>query len=165
MRIVVLADGEGFERALAHARAERGSLRGLAAPTSGALAGMIADAWDAIEGALRKAFIWGAEQAREAIETAVALTESLAAKAGNQLRDFQEAIVQHLRAFQSAFVEDTLSRVRSSVVLGGRTLALDNVELTHKVMLSNSLKATITEICSLTSSGETAIVARYKTGV
>jgi hypothetical protein len=162
MRIVVMAERDCFEKALASARAEQGAqLKGLAAPISGALGGMIAEAWDAIEGALRKAFAWGTDRAREAIDNAVALAESLAERAGKQVREFQEAITQRLRAYHATFVDETLARIRSSVVLGDRTLALDNVELTHKVILTNSLKATITEVCSLAASGETAIVARY----
>jgi|SRR5215471_5667059 len=163
MKILVLADADGFERALAQARATHGkALKGLAAPASGALAGIIAEAWDAIEGALRKAFVWGADRARETIDAATALTESLAEKAGNQAREFQDALLQRLRTFQNGFVEDTLARVRSTIVLGETTMSLENVELTHKVMLTSSLKAAITEICSLAANTETAIVARYR---
>lgn len=164
MRIVVLPETDGFEQALAQARATPGkTLKGLAAPPSAALAGMVSEAWDAIEGALRKAFTWGTERAREAMDSAVALTESLAERAGNQLHEFQDAILHRLRTFQGAFVDDTLARIRSTVVLGQRTLSLESIELTHKVMLTGSLKAAISEVCSLATSAETTIIARYKT--
>jgi hypothetical protein len=162
MKLVILADRAAFESALACARTQGSEPpKGLAAPAYSKLLGLIGEAWDAIEAALRQVFVFGVERGREAVDAAIALTEELAKKAGDQVRQFHDAIVERLRSYESAFVESTLGRVRSSLSVGGAPFHLDGIEVSQKVLLSGSLKATITEVCSLSTGGETTIVTRY----
>ena len=161
MNLVIVTGRETFESALAQARTTPRALTGMAAPVAGKLGGMIAEAWDAIEGALRAAFLWGKERAGEAIDAAIRITEELAARAGEEVRAFHDELISRLRRYENAFVENTLKQVRSTLLVGESVLALENIEVAQKIVVGGSLKATITELCAFTTSAESTIVTRY----
>jgi hypothetical protein len=161
MKLMIVTDRESFERALSQARAAREPLAGLAAPVAGRIGGMIAEAWDAIEGALRAAYLWGKDRASVAIDEAVRITEDLAGRAGEEVRAFHDELIARMRRYESEFVENTLKQVRSSLRIGDSLLVLENLELSQKIVLGGSLKTSITELCAFTTNSESTIVTKY----
>src|SRR3989337_956750 len=92
---------EGFELALDRARetATSTDLRGLSAPGDGVLLGQIASVWESGEIALRKAYLFGKEQARGAMDTAVAKAEELIQSAGNRAKEVHQALLMKIQDY------------------------------------------------------------------
>lgn len=153
----------GFERALDAARAvgDESPLPGLAAPLEGSLLGRVADAWDAIDAALRDAYWRGIQNAQTAVDAAVERVEELVAAAGRKAQDVQAALLARLQTYLQTLVDEALSQIRDAVQVGNQQLALTSVSLAQTISLSGSLKASIKEVASLTGTGQLVVNAEY----
>ncbi|MCB7137658.1 hypothetical protein [Cellulosimicrobium marinum] len=163
MIAVGVLDRQGFEASLAHARrfGSTGDYPGLAAPADGGFLGRVADAWEAVERALRTAFVHGLERAQELRDTAVRTAQECMDGAGKRARDVHQALLGKIQDYLTTLVDTVLARLRPTVVVGGVTLSLRSVDLSQRLSLSGSLKAAITEVVALTSSGELGVGASY----
>ena len=155
---------EDFERAL-KAASEVGSsvpLTGLAAPLDGTWLGRIAEAWDLAATALRKAYQWGSEAARESLDLAVTSAEELLRNAGGRARDVREALFERAQAYLDELLRGALNQVQGVIDVGGMQLKLASVNLNRRVSLNGSLKAALTELVALSAGGEITVSASYK---
>ena len=165
MIVVGTVNRQGFEAALNAARDE-GSVRaysGLSAPLDGSLLGKISEVWESVEQALRDAFVYGTDHAREALDKAVSSAQNLIQGAGSRAKDVQQALLAKTQAYLSRLVDAALSQVRRIVEVGDTQLELDALEVSQRVSLTGSVKAALTEIIALTSAGELTVTASYKT--
>jgi hypothetical protein len=164
MIVVGTVDRQGFEAALSAARDE-GSVRsypGLSAPLDGSLLGKISEVWESVERALREAFIHGMDYAREALDQAVSSAENLIKNAGVRAKDVHQALLAKLQEYLSRLVDAALSQVRRIIEVGDIQLELDALEVSQRISLTGSIKASLTEIVALTSAGELTVGASYK---
>jgi len=161
--IAATVNRNGFELALSAARDE-GSVRsyaGLSAPLDGGLLGKISEVWEGVERALRDAFVYGAEKARDGFELAIASAERLIQQAGARARDVHQALLAKVQAYLSELVDAALRQVRTVIEVGDARLVLDGLEVSQAVSLTGSVKAALTEMVALTSAGELTVTARY----
>lgn len=163
MGMTTLSTRRGFERALEVARSvgDDTPLPGLAAPLEGSVLGRVAEAWDAIDSALRDAYWRGIQAAQAAVDVAVARAEELVAAAGRKAEDVQAALLARLQTYLQTLVDEALAQVRDTITAGNRTLALTSVSLSQTIALSGSLKASIQEVASMTGTGELVVSAEY----
>ncbi|QJW37139.1 hypothetical protein [Cellulosimicrobium protaetiae] len=165
MIAIGLLDRQGFEDALAHAGALGAGgddLAGLSAPADGGFLGKLSEVWESIERALREAFVHGAERATAARDAAVALAERCMEEAGRRARDVHQALLSRLQDYVGTLVDTMLARLRPAFAVGGSDLTLDSVDVNQRISFTGSLKAAITEVVALTSSGELTVSAGYR---
>ncbi|WP_156766684.1 hypothetical protein [Mycobacterium sp. E2327] len=166
MQIAAVFDRADFDGALEAARkiGPESDLTGLSAPLDGGLWGKISTAWDRVESALKEAFQFGIDFAREKVSAAIDAADELIRDAGNRARDVHEALLTRLQAYLSHMYDSALSRVATTITVGQQTLALSQVELSQKLSMTGSLKMNITEIAGMTGAGEVTVLARYGSG-
>jgi hypothetical protein len=166
MPIAAVFDRADFEAALRASReiGAESELVGLAAPLDGALWGRISAAWDTVEHALRQAFQYGIDYASESVGEAIAAVEKVLQDAGRRARDVHEAFLTRLQQYLTGITDSALASVRTVVSIGSQTFTLGEIELSHKISLTGSLKVNITEIAALTGAGEMTVVAHYSSG-
>jgi hypothetical protein len=160
-------DRHEFETALSAARDE-GVVRdykGLSAPLDGSLLGKIAEVWESVEQALRDGFVHGMEHARSALGKAVSSAESLIQGAGARAKDVHQALLAKIQTYLARLVDAAISQVRRIVEVGNIQLELDELEVSQRISLTGSIKASLTEIVALTSAGELTVTASYKMAV
>ena len=155
---------QGFEAALSAARAEGAAQAyvGLSASLDGGLLGKISEVWESVEQALRDAFVHGMDYARAALDKAVSNADSLIQNAGVRAKDVHQALLSKVQAYLSRLVDAALSQVRKIVEVGGTQLQLDALEVSQRISLTGSIKASFTELVALTSAGELTVSASYK---
>jgi hypothetical protein len=166
MIVIGAVNRQGFEVALTAARDE-GTTRtypGLSAPLDGTLLGKISEVWESVEVALRDAYVYGSERAREALETATRSAENLIRGAGARAKDVQQALLAKIQTYVSRLIDVALSQVRRTIQVGDSWLELDALEIGQSVSLSGSIKASLSEIVALTSEGQVTVTASYKVG-
>lgn len=163
MEIRVIASRQVFEESLRSARdvGRTGTIPGLAAVLDAGFAGRLAEAWDAVEEALRQGFEHGREAARSYLDSALEKVEKILAQAGAKSRELHHALLERLHTYVQSFTMGALARVSPSVQVGGRPLVLARVQIAHTVILTGSLKTSLTEVFALTSTGEITITADY----
>src|SRR5216683_51228 len=127
----------------------------------GASAGQRDACWEAFASALSRAFQFGADQAKEYVDAAVKAANDLVASAGKRARAVQQELLKRVQVYLSQLVDAAIAQVRSTVMIGVQTLALESVDMSYEISLGGSLKVTITDLASLTSAGELTVSARY----
>jgi hypothetical protein len=164
MQITVIADRSVFDAAIAAAELPipREGQYALNAPLDGVLSGRVEDAWDKIRDALTHAYEQGKDGARSVLDEAQAAVDSVMASAGSRAREVASALRAKLRSYVATFIDEMLKQVRPSILVGADSLRLSEVHLTQKVVLSGSLKASLTEAFELTSNGEFQVEATYR---
>ena len=163
MQISVMADLSIFTSALKKAEQVYPSMRpqGLNAPVDGVLMGRVSQTWEAIKEALQAALDYGSEKAESAFKGAWQEVERTLGDAGAKAGELQVLLMTRLREYLTTFIDGMLQQVRSELRVGTTTLRLSQVQLSQKVTLSTSLKATLKEVIALTSQGELQINASY----
>jgi hypothetical protein len=165
MNITVIADTHVFEEALKAARATGygTDTTGLHAAGDATLLGRFEAAWAAIDAALREAYRFGHEMARDALELAIAEAEQLVSEAGDRARDLRELLLQRLQVFVHKFVTGALALVPTEVNVGDKIYTIEKLSYTQKVLVTGSIKVSVMEVSSLTSEGEMAVSVDYTT--
>lgn len=164
--LVNVSTRSSFDAAIDAARivgTDEGAIKGLGAPANATVLGRVEEAWGAIESTLRSAVVWGADRSRAAFNKAVSTLEEVVGNAGARAREVQELILDRLRTYLTILVDGALAQVRDSITIGGRALALNSVAVSQKVTLGGSLKASLTEVWVMTSTGELSVNATYAT--
>jgi hypothetical protein len=163
MDIVIVAGAEVFESALDAARREpEADPDALSSILDNALVGQIEEVWDHIEGALRQGFRFGREQALEAMAEAIEQAERLVQNAGDKAKAVQNKLLERIQTYIQAQVQGALARIPVTMPVGGQQYALLRVKCTQKLLVTGSVKASLTEAFSLASSGELEISAEYE---
>jgi hypothetical protein len=160
-------DRHEFEIALSAAR-DVGVVRGykgLSAPLDGSLLGKIAEVWESVEQALRDAFVHGMERGQATLDKAVSSAESLIQGAGARAKDVHQALLAKIQTYLARLVDAAISQVRRIVEVGDTQLELDGLEVSQRISLTGSIKAALTEIVALTSTGELTVTASYKIAI
>jgi hypothetical protein len=165
MEIKIIACRSVFEEALAVLETSNSSMTcsGLSAPTDAALLGRLDEAWDWIKKALGKAYDCGAEEAKQFFKEAWTNVEELITGAGVKAKELKDLILERLQLYQAKFIEGMLKQVRAEIIVGGGTLHLTQVQLSQKIAISGSLKASLAEVFNMTSNCEIQVNATYST--
>jgi len=165
MEIKITASRSVFEEAIATLETPMLSrtFSVLSAPTEAALFGRLNEAWDWIKKALGKAYDHGAEEAKQFFDEAWTNVEELITGAGDKAKELKDLILEQLQVYQAKFMEGMLKQVRAEISVGGGTLQLTQVQLSQKVAMSGSLKASLAEVFNMTSNGEILVNATYST--
>jgi hypothetical protein len=163
MNVTVIAGNEVFVAALKSAREVRQgpSLSGLAAPLD---AGLMADAdttWSLIEEALKTAYRHGRDQAVALFDAAWAKAEALIASAGRKGGQVYDLLLARAQKYLDDFIRGAIARLATQHAIGDGLYGLTSIRCTQKIVLTGSLKATLTDVFALTTSGEIEIVAEY----
>jgi hypothetical protein len=138
-----------------------GAAPSLASPRDSAFWGRVGEVWDRVERAIREAFVRGREAANDLIDQAAAAADAALAELGGKAREFQAVILDKIRVFLAALVDQALLLIRSEVTVGDRTLGLTGVDVEHRISLGGNLKASILEACEAAAEGEIAVTGRY----
>lgn len=165
MQVTLIADESVFETAIAAAEkvGRAGApLRGLNAPLDGATQGRVEEAWEAIRNALESAFRLGRETAKPLLDSAQQIVDQVLETAGAKAKHITEVLRGRIREYLTNFIDDLLKQVRPKIVIGAESLQLSEVQLSQKIVLTSSLKASLTEAFELTSNGEFELSASYK---
>lgn len=160
--VVAMIRRSDFEAALAAARMiGAGELTGLAAPLGRTAMARLDKAWNAVEQAMRAAYERGREAADQLIADAVATTEKLLLEA-QRGADLRDELMARMQTWLADIVDRCLQTVRTSVTVGDRALDLAMVQVHHSIRVGGSLKASITDLCSLAADGQLTVVAEYR---
>jgi hypothetical protein len=117
--------------------------------------------WDAMEGALRRAYFDGLPAARPLIEAVAGLMTELTRTLAKQAEDVRTVITARLNTYLHTVIDEALQRVRPTLSVGGRALQLTRVTVEQQITLSGSLQAWLAEICEFVAAGEIAFSAEY----
>lgn len=134
---------------------------GLGAPLDGALAGRLGEVWDGIEGALKRAFRFGVDKARELRDSAIATAEAAIEAAGRSGDDLRLALLTRMQVFSQELLRGALARVDATVDVGDVQLELTSLEVSQKLIVTGSLKVSISELVALSGGGELVVGAHY----
>ena len=164
MNISIVASRADLEQALKDARAfsPLDQDTQLHATANAGLLGRLDSVWDSIETALRKGYKFGADAARDALNSAISQTEQLISEAGALANQFQEALLEKLQLFVRGFINSALQRVPDSLIISGRDFKISKVTCTQKLVLTGSLSVNVTEVFSLASNGELELAVDYE---
>jgi vacuolar-type H+-ATPase subunit H len=159
----VAIDSVQFQQALAAGRkvGDGVPLTGLAAPLDATWLGKIAEAWDSVEDALQAAYRYGRDTARDLLDKAVVKAEELVQSAGKRAMDVQQAILGRVNEVVDSLINQALDRIRPTVLVGGRELSIQSVDIAQSVTMSGSLKVAITDLFTLTAEGQISVTANY----
>ena len=164
MNLTIVASRPVFEQALASARelgkSEAIPLPGLHSPLDNIRA-YLDEAWAAIEGALRHAFLYGKQQAVDLFESARVTTRAMLKKAASKAGDLQTALLEKLRIYIRDMITGSIALLPSEYRVGDRSFVMQSIGCTQKVMLSGSLEASLDNVFELTSEGSFEIEAHY----
>ena len=140
-------DRHEFETALsaAHDEGVVRDYKGLSAPLDGSLVGKVAEVWESVEQALRDAFVNGMEHARPALDKAVSSAKSLIHGAGARAKDVHQALLAKIQTYLARLVDAAISQVRRVIEVGNTQLELKGLEVSQRISLTGSLKASLTE--------------------
>jgi hypothetical protein len=133
----------------------------LNAPLDAETADWISRSWDEVEGALRSAYHDGMEAARPLIDGVAAKTKELVESASKRAEVVRAALNERLNTYLQTLIDEALKRVRPTVSVGGRELAMVSVTLEQEINLSGSLKASLTEVCEFIAEGKMSLSAEY----
>jgi len=163
MEIETIVDESSFETALRMARdtGTRTKLRSLSAPLQGAMLGWVDEAWDRVEAVLRKAYRASRDALGGLRQEALAAVDSVLAKAGQKASEVEAALREKIEAYLRNFVDGALKRVPAAIDVGGSSLSLAKVQLTHKLVMTGSLKTSLDGALMLTTGGELTVQGEY----
>jgi hypothetical protein len=165
MVIPVIIDERVHTAALREARSLGGEVplppHVLHAPLDDEATTWIDSIWDAMEGAIRRAYREGMDAARPLIERASALIAEMSIGIARRAEDVRAAIVVRLRTYLHGAIDAALASVRSVIIVGGRELQMKSVKVEQRVNLSGSLKASLEETCEFVARGEISLAAEY----
>ncbi|MEV6336951.1 hypothetical protein AB0M12_19780 [Nocardia vinacea] len=155
---------DDFEYAIdaAHQAVRQSATTDLSAPLDATWIGRVNGVWDRIEHALRTAFQFGVEQARDLTEQAIKAAEALLDQAADRAEAVQQRLLAEMQAYLSTIIDRALNTVRPHLTIGGATIPLAGVEVSQKISLTGSLKISVTELIALTGGGELTVLARYE---
>jgi hypothetical protein len=135
----------------------------LNAPLNDEAEGWISSLWDDIEVALRSAYRQGMDAARPWIDKVSDLTKQLTVKLGQGAEKVRTVIATRLKTYLQKAIDAALGLVQTSIMVGGKSLAVTSVTIEQKITLSGSLKASLEEIGEFIAEGEISLSAEYGT--
>jgi hypothetical protein len=165
MQITVIVDKSAFDAAIAVAERiglQNERVKGLEAPVDGALFGWVEEAWEAVRRALDRAYQFGADAATEAVQTAEKVIDRVMSDAGKRASEVAAALRAKIAGYVAGLIDEMLKQVRPNLKIGEGTLKLSEVQISQKLVIGGSLKASLKEALALTSSSEFNIDASYK---
>ena len=162
MNLVIVASRPIFDQALqaADQLGKGGEIKGLATATH-AIRAYLDDAWDYIHDALIKGYEYGRDKAQVLFDAAIDKAEELLQRAGSNMRDLHTALLEKLQLFVRKLIQDSMSLIPTEYQVGERAFRLSSLKCSQKVMVTGSVKTSLTEAFSLVSSGEISIEAQY----
>ena len=163
MNIVVLTDHALFDRAI-RAGADYGKGKApsfLAAPLDGVSEGQLDEAWNILVETIDHARTATEDRIKELISAGYAKVEEILSAAKNKAKDIRAMLWEKLRAMVQDLIDGMLAQIRPELTVGGRTLYLNDIQVTQKVVLSGSIKASLADLCALASQGETQVTVNY----
>jgi hypothetical protein len=134
---------------------------GLNAPFDSTWIGKIESAWSSIQSAIQKAFIYGKEAIKDAIDGAVSSLDSLLQQAGTKVKEIHNEILKRLQLFIKSLIDNAISLIPSAMNVGEAKFEITKINYAQKLVLGGSLKANLLEIISLTSNGELELSVEY----
>jgi hypothetical protein len=163
MEIEIGVDTDVLETALKAGRAVGQTTpgRNLKAPLQSALLALVDDAWDRVERVLRKAFRATRDALISLQDEAVREVEEVLKKAGAKALEVEAALRERIETYLRSFVNAALQRVPTRITIGDGLLSLVKVQITHKLLLSGTLKTSIDGALSMTTGGELSIQGEY----
>lgn len=167
MQLSILADRQMFEQAAQAARQvgrgendDKGSA--LATITPGVMYAQVDEAWDEIEGALRKVFQLGHSKAQGLLDKAIRTAEELVNQAGRNANEVYDLLLSKLRVFYEELVQQALTRFPTQIFLGDKTAyTIAKLSFSQKVALTGSIEFSMTQLFNLVANGEISIMAEY----
>jgi hypothetical protein len=165
MNLTIVTSRSVFETAMTKASelGRPGKITGTAS-FADAIQTYLKEAWDRIDEALTMAYRYGRDRAKDLLDAAIVKTEELLERAGSHARDLHAALLERLRLFLRDLIEGSMSLVPDAYQVGEKTFKLTSMKCTQKVMVSGSLKYSLSEVFALVSSGEIAVEAEYALG-
>jgi hypothetical protein len=116
-----------FDHAIAASRAigpEIGT-QGLHSDLDATLDGLLCEAWDSVEHALKGAFVYGRDHVKDLIEVSRTRIEQLLEQAGNRARELHSLLLERMREFMHTFLNDALTLMPDSLLVGTRFLTVE----------------------------------------
>ena len=163
MNLTLVMDAAAFKAAIASTD-KLGSAdiqKGLNAPLDGVLLGRVEEAWEAVRNALDRAFIHGVESVQSLVESTSAKVDQLLLEAGRRADDVAIALREKIRHYLEALVDQLLKQMKQSIKVGEKELHVNAVSMSQKIVIGGSLKASLTDAISMTSSGEITVNVNY----
>jgi hypothetical protein len=121
--------------------------------------------WDKIEQAITSAYQSGLSAAQPFIDHVDSALGEFARGASKTAQEIRTVIAERLHVFLQNAIDGALKRVQSTINIGGRELHMKGVTVEHRVSVSTSIKASLTEICEFVANGELTLSAEYGSAV
>jgi hypothetical protein len=163
MNLTIVTSRPIFEQALQAARqlGKGSEFKGLNAPTD-AIRAYLEEAWDLIHDGLKSAYEFGRDRVQGLLDAAVVKTEELLRRAGSNARDLHTALLERLQLFMRNLIQGTMRLFPTEYTIGDQAFRMSGMKCTQKVLVTGSIKMSLTEAFSLVSTGEIAIEAQYE---
>ena len=166
MSLVVVLDETILDEAIAHAEriGETEPLTGMNSPLDGITRGRVAEVWDAMTIAIRKAFELGEERARNYLDQALATCREVLEEAGAAAGEVQRALKARLRDLIRGYIDGALGVMQSNIRIGDRELLVTSISVEQKVIMGGDLSLSLEQAFKLAASGEIKVAASYSLG-
>jgi hypothetical protein len=163
MQVTLFADRSVLELAFKAADniAAPGSLIGLRAPLDGANQARLSQAWVAIKEGLEAVYESGVESSRTVMDGVWQTVDQLIKDAGQAAQTLKDALLAKLAEWRRVVMDGLLRQVIGEITAADIKLKLNSVQISQKVALTGSLKASMTDAFALTSNAELQISASY----
>lgn len=159
MNLIVLTQQDMIEDALQAAEATL-PLSGLRAPT-GDVAGQFERLWEYVRSGLVKAYMATKEAAKSILEDVQNRIDLAMENAAEQADELRRLLLARLSEYVRQLEDRILKLIRAKLVISEGQMQLTSVQVTHKVLLSGSVQASLAQVFQLTTSGELSVAASY----
>ena len=93
------------------------------------------------------------DAARPWIDKVSDLAKQLTVKLGQSAEKVRAVIATRLKTYLQEAIDAALGLVQTSIMVGGKSLAMTSVTIEQKITLSGSLKASLEENCEFIAEG------------
>jgi len=165
MQVLAVLTVQHHESALAQARriglsallsADRAN-----APLSADATHWLNEIWDQIELAVDRAMKRGLQAAQPILARVNELVDEVLGLGSAWVDEVLLTVRTRLSVYLRSAIEQALTLVQQSVVIGGQSFRIDRVVLSHTISLSSSIKASLTEVCEFVGEGQIELSAEY----
>jgi hypothetical protein len=137
--------------------------KGLNAPSEEVL-GTLEKIWEEVRAGLHSAYFSTKAELKARVNELVSRVEGLIQRAGAKADELRRMLLDRLRAYLQAMIDQLLKQVRSEVIVGeGTRMRLTSVEVAQSIKLSGSVGLSLEKALEFTSDGELALTASYET--
>jgi hypothetical protein len=120
------------------------------------------EAWGRLRSLVETCARLGTAQVSGQMDEFLQYVGATASELGVRADEFRTWVNTKIRSLITATFDFLVGALRAELIVGTRRYVLESLDLQQKVVYSNSLKASLTELCQFTGGGELVLSGAYK---